>query len=98
MLAERLIKCIGSGTHTNIWHENWLPRDYKLKLICALSANPPVLVSDLIDSTTRSWNKHVLTEHFIAPNVEVILNIPLSTRIQDDFWAWHYDKRGVFLV
>ena len=25
------------------------------------------------------------------------MNIPLSTRIQEDFWAWHYDKKGVFL-
>ena len=98
VLAQGLIKRIGSGTHTNIWQDNWLPRDYKLRSICARSANPPNLVSDLIDPTTRSWNKHVIMEHFIAPDVEVIMNIPLSTRIQEDFWAWHYDKRGVFSV
>lgn len=98
MLAQGLIKRIGSGTQTNIWQDNWLPRDYKLQPICARSANPPSLVSDLIDPTIRSWNKHVIMEHFIAPDVEVIMNIPLSTRIQEDFWAWHYDERGVFSV
>jgi hypothetical protein len=40
----------------------------------------------------------VLSEHFIAPDVEIILNIPLSSRVQDDFWSWHYDKHGVFFV
>jgi hypothetical protein len=29
---------------------------------------------------------------------EVIRNIPLSTRVQEDFWAWHFEKNGVFLV
>ena len=98
MLAQGRIKRIGSGSHTYIWNDNWLPRDYKLRPICSRSANPPVLVSKLIDPTTRSWNKQVLTKHFIAPDVEVIQNIPLSTRVQDDFWAWHYDKKGVFSV
>lgn len=26
------------------------------------------------------------------------MNIPLSSRVQGDFLAWHYDKRGVFSV
>jgi hypothetical protein len=29
---------------------------------------------------------------------EVIVNIPLSTRRQSDFWAWHYDKIDIFTV
>jgi hypothetical protein len=31
-------------------------------------------------------------------DVESISNIPLSTQRQRDFWAWHYEKRGVFSV
>ena len=89
-----LIRRIGTGASTDVWQDNWIPRDYKLRPICARSLNPPGLVSELINPATRSWNKHALTEHFIAADVEVILNIPLSTRMQDDFWALHYDKRG----
>lgn len=89
---------IGIGVDTQIWHHNWLPRDYKLSPICARLANPPALVSELIDQTTRTWNRQVLAEHFIAPDIDVILNIPLSTRSQSDFWAWHYDRRGIFSV
>ena len=29
---------------------------------------------------------------------EAIASIPLSTRRQVDFWAWHYEKTGVFTV
>jgi hypothetical protein len=29
---------------------------------------------------------------------EVISNIPICTRRQDDFWAWHYEKSGIFSV
>ena len=73
-------------------------RDYELRPICARSANPPVMVLELINPATRSWNKLALIEHFIPADVEVILNIPLSTRQQEDFWAWHYDKRDIFSV
>lgn len=98
VLALGLIKRIGLGTDTNIWLENWLPRDYKLRPICSISVNPPQSVSELIDSTTRTWNRQVLLQHFIRPDVDVIMNIPLSFRMQQNFWAWHYDKRGVFSV
>lgn len=98
LLVLGLIKRIGSGTDTRIWEDNWLPRDYKLKLICTISPDPPQLVSELIDATTRTWNKQVLIEHFVSPDVDIIMNIPLSLRVQRDFWAWHYDRRGVFTV
>jgi len=29
---------------------------------------------------------------------EFIENIPLSTTSQEDYWAWHYEKTGVFSV
>jgi hypothetical protein len=29
---------------------------------------------------------------------EIIEGIPLSTMLQEDFWAWHYEKSGVFTV
>ena len=57
-----------------------------------------MVVSELINPVTRSWNKQALTEHFIPADVDFILNIPFSTRQHEDFWAWHYDKRGIFSV
>lgn len=98
ILQLGLVRRIGKGADTNVWQDNWIPRDYKLRPICVRSLNPPVLVSELINPATRSWNKHALTEHFIVADVEAILNIPLSTQMQEDFWAWHYDRCGIFSV
>jgi hypothetical protein len=37
-------------------------------------------------------------EFFTLADVAVITSIPLSTRRQDDFWAWHFEKCGLFSV
>jgi hypothetical protein len=31
-------------------------------------------------------------------DMEVIYNIPLLTRRQADFWAWHFDHKGLFTI
>lgn len=31
-------------------------------------------------------------------DVEVIRSVPLSTRVQPDFWVWHFEKNDVFTV
>ena len=98
ILALGIIKRVGTGEDTDIWSDNWIPRDYKLRPLCALRADPPRQVAELIDPVTRTWNKQFLVEHFVGPDVDAILNIPLSSRLQDDFYAWHYDKRCIFSV
>ena len=45
LLTLGLIQRIGTGADMRIWEDNWLPRDYKLKPICPISANPPTYVS-----------------------------------------------------
>ena len=35
---------------------------------------------------------------FMPMDVQTIMGIPLCTRSIPDFWAWHYDRRGVFSV
>ena len=69
-----------------------------LKPMCSTSPDPPQTVSELIDPTTRTCNRPILMQHFVKPDVDVIMSIPLSFRVQQDFWAWHYDKRGIFSV
>lgn len=53
-LSLGLIKRIGTGADTDIWHENWIPRDYKLRPVCPKSEHPPSRVCELIDATTRT--------------------------------------------
>ena len=93
-----LIKRIGSGAETNIWTDHWIPRDFKLRPVCPKTLNPPQLVSDLINPVTFAWDIETLDEHLYPMDKEAILNIPLSSRVRQDFWSWHYERRGVFTV
>jgi hypothetical protein len=38
------------------------------------------------------------TECFLPIDSEIITSIPLCTRRVEDFWSWHYDRRGIFSV
>jgi len=60
--------------------------------------NPRQRVSKLIDSTLATWDRVKLMKFFTPPDVNLISSIPLSTRQQQGFWAWHFEKRGVFSV
>jgi hypothetical protein len=102
VLAQGIIKRIGTSEETSIWETNWLPRDGLLRPVsCMLDTNiqePPVLVSELIDHGSLTWNHELVKSVFLPMDAELITNIPLSTRRQKDFWAWHYECNGVFSV
>jgi hypothetical protein len=81
-----------------IWNDNWLPRDGLLWPVACMQDEPPHLVSELIDVYGAMWDKEKLQKFFLPMDRNIISQIPLSTRRQVDFWAWHYDKNGIFSV
>jgi hypothetical protein len=83
VLNRGLIKRIGTGESANIWSTNWLPRDGMLRPVGCQSTNPPQMVSELIDEASASWNRVKLQELFTPMDMEVIVNIPISTRRQE---------------
>lgn len=100
ILAQGLIKRIGTGETTQIWSGNWLPRQDIMKPITSL-VNPPlprVLVSQLMEPATAQWNENLVRTVFVPIDAEAILGIPLCTRRVADFWAWGKDPRGIFSV
>lgn len=82
-----------SGESTRIWDMNWLPREGRP--ICSIKNNPPVWVRQLIDQTSRRWNKQILMEFFTPLDIE---SIRLCTAPVEDYWAWHHEKLGMFTV
>jgi hypothetical protein len=97
-LAQGLIRRIGTGENTYAWDDNWIPRDGALRPFASRMAHPPPKVCDFMDQTARQWDEEKLNTWFFPLDVEVIKTIPISTRTQDDFWAWHYDRKGMFTV
>jgi hypothetical protein len=102
VLKLGMIKRIGNREDTQIWGSNWIPRDSQLQPItCAMDAAnqvPPQRVIDLIDQTSMSWDRELPHATFLPMDYELIKNIPLSTRRQTDFWAWHYEGKGIFTI
>jgi hypothetical protein len=98
VLTQGLIRRIGTGETTNIWTMNWLPRSSLLKPVVCVGDHPPLRVCELIDQSSATWDKEKLEQFFLPMDIEVISNIPICTRRQDDFWAWLYEKRGYFSV
>lgn len=80
MLIQGLVRKIGDGNSTLVWSQNWIPRDFAMRPLACLGQNPPLLVSELIDTTTVSWRTDLLQR-------------PMS-----DFWAWQFEKKGIFTV
>ncbi|XP_073353989.1 uncharacterized protein [Aegilops tauschii subsp. strangulata] len=98
VLKLGLIKRIGNGNDTDVWLDNWIPRDETLRAYGSRVANPPRLASDYFDYTMATWDKQKIEQTFMPMDVPAILSIPLSTRNFDDYWAWHFERNGVFSI
>lgn len=68
-----------------------------MRPVCCTKVNPPQRVSELIDPG-RSWDRQLVGDFFIPMDSDIIFSIPLCTSEQEDFWAWHYEKSGIFSV
>jgi hypothetical protein len=98
VMAQGLIRRIGTGETTNAWNHNWLPRDFMLRPLACLKDDPPMLVSSFIDASSATWRRDLLEEYFLPMDCDIIRAIPLSTRRMSDCWSWHYEKTGVLSV
>jgi hypothetical protein len=94
---QGVIKRVGTGESINIWKTNWLPRDDLFKPVCSKLANLPQYVSELINANSQ-WDLQLFWEIFIPMDIEVIYSILFCTRRQEDCWAWHYERKGIFSV
>jgi len=76
---------------------NWLPSENLRRPIRLAKPNQPQFVSELINQAEAAWKSDMLEEFFTPLDAMMIANIRLCTRRQEDFWAWHFDKRGQLL-
>jgi hypothetical protein len=99
VLKQGLIKRIGTGESTDPWNDQWLPRDGMLRPMAPCRvADPLRRVSEFMDASTASWREERVHQCFLPMDADIILGIPICGRRQEDFWSWHYDRRGRFSV
>ena len=97
VFKEGIIWRIGDGTDVKIWEDTWLPNGVTRRPVTPQRNCTLQMVSELIDDTTCSWNKALITQHFHPDDIPTILSIPLRDQTED-FIAWHFDNRGLFSV
>ena len=98
LLQQGITRRISNGQTTEIWVDNWIPKEMTPRPITSLVADPARYVSELMLPATASWNEEVIRKVFLPIDAEAILRIPVCTRNIDDFWAWYPEKKGNFTV
>lgn len=93
-----LIRRMGNGEKTNIWTDNWIPRDVMMRPYGHRSNNPPELLSRLIDHTSTSCDMTKLEEICLPIDFLAIQQIPSCTSHIPKCWAWNFEKNGEFSV
>ncbi|KAL8125037.1 hypothetical protein AgCh_012638 [Apium graveolens] len=92
-------RSIGTGMDTYVWKVPWLPATDNGYLTTAM---PPELenikVCDLMDVQERKWDDEILNDLFNERDVQLIQQIPLSSRDIKDNWMWILDGKGEFSV
>ena len=90
---------VGNGTSINIWSDRWLNDSSKFRLLTRPNFIPAIsTISELINFDTGNWHEELVRQTFIPTNVEVILSIPLSSRLPRDRLVWALTPKGSFTV
>ncbi|CAA7055935.1 unnamed protein product [Microthlaspi erraticum] len=85
LVHKGLIKKVGSGTSISVWDDPWIPAS------CPRPAKGPgsfyyphLRVSELITSSTATWNLPLLNQLVESTDVARIIGIPTSTAAPPD--------------
>jgi hypothetical protein len=98
VLKRGLIRRVGSGEQIDLVNDQWIPREGMLRPMTCLVNEPLNRVADFISSSEARWDEETLQTCFIPIDVEAILEIPLSSRRQEDTWAWHHERKVIFSI
>jgi hypothetical protein len=99
VLVDGLIWRVGSDENIKIWEDSCLMGSPCPKILSAprvLEAN--AMVAELINHEQGRWNSELIDQVFMPLDVEIIKQIPLSSRRPQDKLIWAGNRRGVFSV
>ena len=76
-LEQGLIKRVGAGESISIWTHRWIPNTATLRPMGRIGNDPITRVSELFDQDSGMWDMDLIRTNFLAPDADVILDIPL---------------------
>lgn len=90
---------IGNGRRVQIWKDRWLldQNGFRVWSPCK-ELNHEATVSELIDDELKMWNQDLVRSIFDSFEAEQLVNIPLSNRLPEDQFIWHFTKDGRYTV
>lgn len=90
---------VGNGRIVEIWRDSWIPTPDNFKVINPQGPNVELVkVAQLIDGDTRMWKVDLIKKTSFPHEVEVILGMPLSSRMPEDSLIWAWSKNNNFIV
>jgi hypothetical protein len=95
LLKEGLIKRVGNGASTNIWHDPWVVREGIPYVISPKHNNLVDQVADLINPVSGDWDEELVCDCLWT--AVHVLQMPVRGNL-DDCWAWRLDQKGIFSV
>jgi hypothetical protein len=98
LLKEGIIYRAGDGRDINMWRDNWITRDYNLKVTPGKTNTRIRRVSQLLRPGSNIWNKDLVNKVCYSHDADWILKLKLPPTPCEDFVAWHYEKSGIFSV
>ncbi|KAK9283595.1 hypothetical protein L1049_011844 [Liquidambar formosana] len=89
----------GMGNQFSIWKNKWLPSPTTFRVVTPLNTLvKDVWVSELIDYEKKEWKKDLVESIFMPHEAIAICHLPLSHRLPEDQFMWHYHPKGVFTI
>jgi hypothetical protein len=96
VLEKGLLKRIGDGNSTSIWHDRWIPNHFDGRPLI-VPDNPQVTtVSDLM-TDSGGWNEELIKHQFVDVDAHAILCTPIRGA-GEDFWSWELEVHGHYSV
>ena len=104
MAAKEIVEkgsrwCIGNGKSVEIWRDRWIPTPDNFQVVTPQGPNGELRkVAQLIDEDTGMWKVDQVRKFFFPHEANVILGMPLSSRMPEDSLIWAWSKNGDFTV
>ncbi|CAA7059232.1 unnamed protein product [Microthlaspi erraticum] len=99
LVHKGLIKRVGSGSSISVWYDPWISDSRPRSAICkGINYYPHLMVNQLINSQTSTWNLPLLHQLFESTEIARITGITIATGYRKDTCGWLFTKSGRYTV